>query len=150
MRNKFLTGIVLASFIAVLVLSVINPLAGPAYAVSPTPQSFNAAVRDSEAFTFFSARSITADTRECLDMRNFSAADISYVIDEGTVNTITLKLQFTNDGVHFYDSAQTVVSAAVADGDGFQRYLLFGQKACIFADVANTNPVIVTAIAQGK
>ena len=150
MRNKIFAGLVVATLIAVLFAGLLNPLSGPAYAAAPTPQSFNAAVRDSETFTFFSARTLTGDTRECLDMRNFSAADISYVIDEGTVNTITLKLQFTNDGVHFYDSAQTVASAAVADGDGFQRYLLFGQKACIFADVANTNAVIVTAIAQGK
>lgn len=151
MRNKkIFTFLAVATLIAILFVSLLGPVSGPAYASAPTPQTFNPPARDSEAFTFFSAKSITSDTRECLDMRNFSAADISYVIDEGTTNTITLKLQFSNDNVHFYDSAQTVVAAATTDSDGFQRYLLFGRFVCIYADVSNTNAVVITAIAQGK
>ena len=154
MRNKIFAGLVVATLIAVLFVGFLGPVSSTAYAYAPafapTPQSFNPSVRDSQTFTFFSQESITADTRECLDMHSYDGADISYVIDETTVNTITLKVQFSNDNSHYYDSAQTLASAVVADDDGFQRFLTYGRSVCIYADVANSNAVVITAIAQGK
>lgn len=87
---------------------------------------------------------ITADTRlGCVQSADYNLADVMYTIDQGTVNTTTLKLQFTNDtpgatGAAYVDGLSIVASNA-ADATDLQQFQLFGAWTCVYADVTNTN-----------
>jgi hypothetical protein len=76
-------------------------------------------------------------------------ADIQWVIDQGVVNTATLKLQFSNDGVHWVDGATFVSNNAVDAGD-MQQFAVFGRYLRAFADVTNGNAVTVTVVGLVK
>jgi len=72
--------------------------------------------------------------------------DLQYVIDQPTdVNTMTLKLQFSNDLVNWVDGA-TIVSDNAADANVMQQYAVFGNYARVNIDAANTNEATVTVI----
>lgn len=72
--------------------------------------------------------------------------DLQYVIDQPTsVNTMTLKLQFSNDLVNWVDGA-TIVTDNAADANVMQQYLVFGNYARINIDGANTNEATVKVI----
>jgi hypothetical protein len=61
------------------------------------------------------------------------------------VNTTTLKLQFSNDGVNWTDGA-TIASAIAEDGAVLSQQAVFGKFARVYADVSNTNPVTLTVL----
>jgi len=78
--------------------------------------------------------------------------DLQWGIDQTlltTMNTTTLKLQFSNDGVNWIDGA-SFVSANVADANDMQQYAIFGRYARVYADVSNTNPLTLTVIGVAK
>lgn len=115
--------------------------AGPVAA--PTPLSVTRAATLAQVATIYDG-SITADTRlGCINSANFNLADIQYGLDQGTVNTATLKLQFTNDvpgatGATYVDGINIVASNA-ADASDLQQFQVFGAYTCVYADVTNTN-----------
>lgn len=117
-------------------------------AAAPTPVTYSGQAGNNQKVAFFNGN-ITADTRACFDLSNFKAVDLQYILDQGTVNTTTVKLQWSNDNVNFEDTA-TVVSANAADAHGGNQFLLFGQYNCIYADVANTNTLGVKVFGVAK
>ena len=73
-----------------------------------------------------------------------------YSIDQTDVNTMTLKLQFTNDtpgtsGATYVDGINIVASNA-ADATDLQQFQTFGAWTCVYADVTNTNAVDVSVV----
>jgi hypothetical protein len=151
-KNKIFGLILVALLLAVASVGVFAPAVPSVQAAqlaAPTPQTFNKSKADNAVVTWFDARAITADTRVCVDARNYDVADIQYVIDQGTTNTTTLKLQFSNDKVHFTDGA-TLVSANAADADNLNRQLLYAKWACVLADVANSNTITITVLGVAK
>lgn len=120
--------------------------AAPAAAI--TPVSFSGQSSQSSKVTFFNGN-ITADTRTCVDLSNYSKIDLQWVIDQGTVNTTTVKLQWSNDNVNFEDSA-TVASANAADTHSGQQYVLAGQYNCVYADVTNSNALGLKILGVAK
>lgn len=150
--RRFLLAAVAVAFVLALFVSLFSgsPQVSAAPAAAPTPQTFNPSRTTANVVTFANAKSITADTRWCADLRNYNGMDLQYVIDQGTVNTTTLKLQFSIDGSNYVDSAQTVVAANVADAASLQRYLLYGRWACVYADVSTSSPIVITAIGVAK
>lgn len=149
MNQKFTLAAVLVA-IVLLVATIALPAlpASSAPAAAPTPVTYSGQAGNNQKVAFFNGN-ITADTRACFDLSNFKAVDLQYILDQGTVNTTTVKLQWSNDNVNFEDTA-TVVSANAADAHGGNQFLLFGQYNCIYADVANTNTLGVKVFGVAK
>lgn len=125
-------------------LAIPTPVTAPAHASAPNAPEFP---------TFFNVKPLTADERNCFEVPEYSIVDLQWQIDQTlvntTANTITLKLQYSNDGTNFVDGA-SFVSANVADAGDMQQYNIFGRYTCVYADVSNALPVTVTAIGTVK
>lgn len=150
MKKNYVLSVALLLFVALIASFALLPAqhadAAPAAAV--TPVSFSGTGADNQKVTFF-AGNITADTRTCFDLSAYSKIDLQWVIDQGTVNTTTIKLQWSNDynpasAVGNYEDMVTVATANAADTHSGQQYLLAGQYNCIFADVTNSNALGLT------
>lgn len=120
-------------------------------AAAPTPVTANSAANSTFA-NFLVSQPITADGGSfVVAIERWEFADVQYVIDQGTdVNTTTLKLQFSNDGVNWTDAAAALVTANAADAANLDQRQLFGRFARVFVDVTNANTVTVTANMVGK
>jgi len=150
MKKRF--GLVFAA--VALLLALLIPMsmgfeASAAPAAAPTPVAVNvypAGSADWAMASFWPGTAITADGRSnCVEAAGYSIADIQYNIDQGTTNTTTLTLQFTNDKVTYNDGVNVVASNA-ADASDLQPFGLYGRWVCLYADVTNSSAVTVTAI----
>jgi hypothetical protein len=149
------TIIVSVTLLALLALSFGVPTSSTAApAAAPTPVSVtrpgNGVAPEFPVF-FNGTSGITADTRSsCFEVPEYSAVDLQYLIDQSDVNTMTVKLQFSNDLVTFADGA-TVLTDNAADASGMQQFALYGRYACVYADViTSTFPVTLTVIGVVK
>jgi hypothetical protein len=108
--------------------------------------------------TFFGGTVLTADTRSnSVQIPSASSLDLQYEIDETTVNTTTLRIDFSNDPLCTTTPASAewspginVVASAAADTDQMVQVQNFGRCTSIFADVTNSNQVTVTVRAVAK
>lgn len=150
MKSKFSTSALLIVGLVVALLVSINgvprvsaaPAAGPL--AVPTPVVSSRAGRNWTPVTFLNGVAVTADTRTgCAETAAYDLLDLQYSIDQGTTNTVTLKLQFTNDEVVFVDGL-TIASANTSDIDNLLQFQTFGRYTCIYVDVTNSNPLTVT------
>lgn len=139
---------------AALVLSMggpVNVTAAPSAA--PTPVSINHSGSFADVPVFYSTQVLTADGgSNAQNIQNHQVMDLQWGIDQTlltTVNTTTLKIQFSNDGVNWIDGA-SFVSANTADANDMQQYAIFGRYARVYADVSNTNPITLTVIGVAK
>lgn len=152
--HRLVLGVIGVAALALAVLfsqlpSVDYSTVQAAQLAAPTPIAYASTGGTTKVAEFFNRTAIRADTRVCKDLREFRTVDMQYIVDEGTVNTATLKLQFTNNGTTFVDG--TVFATAVAvDTSGLGSYPLVGIQACVFIDVTNANTVTLTAIGLGK
>lgn len=148
MRFQTFIPIIVAAVMLGATLGLLGPVqaAPPA---APTPVAIDS--RDlARVMNWMLSEVVITHTRSCQIAGVHEVADIQYVIDQATAtNTITLTLQYSNDQSHFTDGPALVVSNTV-DADSLAQYAVFGQYACIYATVANTNPVTVTVIGLGK
>ncbi|MFZ1769137.1 MAG: hypothetical protein WAU00_08070 [Caldilinea sp.] len=118
--------------------------AGPMAA--PTPVAAGFSPKAPAEMTWLSDVVVVADAGSAaLNVAGWQAVDIQYNIDQTDVNTVTLKLQFSNDGVNWTDGA-TLVSGNAADASVLNQQTVFGKYARVYSDVTNTSPVTVTAI----
>lgn len=139
---------------AALVLSMTGPAnVTAAPSAAPTPVSINHAGTFADVPVFWSTQVVTADGGSSLqNIQNHQVVDLQWGIDQTlltTMNTTTLKIQFSNDGVNWIDGA-SFVSANVADANDMQQYAIFGRYARVYADVSNTNPLTLTVIGVAK
>lgn len=146
-RRSIAGGAVIVALVLVVALLAAMPMqradAAPNALVTPVTVY---AGNTGQIQAFYQASARTADAGSAqVTILDGEKMDIQTVIDQGTVNTVTLKLQFSNDGTNWTDG-QTVVSANAADATALGQYNLFGAYARLYVDVANTNPVTITAI----
>lgn len=73
-----------------------------------------------------------------------STAEVWYSIDQGTTNTITIRLDNSPDGTMWKTTYATVVSANAADATGYTTATIVGRYYRLYATVANTNTVTPT------
>lgn len=141
-------GVVL--FVAFLGL-VSSPNTYAAPSAAPTPVSnLDRGGMAAKMVTLFSAAVITADGNSSVqNILSHDAVDLQWVIDQGAVNTVTLKMQYSVNGTSWVDGA-SFVSANAADASDMQQYSLFGQYVRINADVANANPITITVVGVAK
>ena len=139
---------------AALVLSMGGPAnVTAAPSAAPTPVSINHAGTFADVPTFFATQVVTADGGSSVqNIQNHQVVDLQWLLDQTlltTVNTATLKLQFSNDGSNWVDGA-TFVTNNAADAGDMQQYAIFGRYARVYADVSNTNPLTLTVIGVAK
>lgn len=148
MNSKAFVGMLAVMVILVLALfgamaSTPSALAGALAAPTPVG-SINNSIRPASEVTWMSEVVLTADAGSAAQIvRDWSYADVQYVIDQTDTNTVTLKLQFSNDAVNWTDGA-TLVADNAADASTLAQVALFGKWARVYADVTNTNPVTVS------
>lgn len=74
----------------------------------------------------------------------YTSAEVWYSIDQGTTNTITLRLDASPDGTIWKTGHTTVVSANAADATSYTTSTIAGRYFRIYATVVNTNTVTPT------
>lgn len=80
---------------------------------------------------------VTADGRVCKDMREWTQYDVQTVVEwASTPDTITLKLQHSNDNTNFTDGPN-LVATVVANTSALNRYDNYGAFTCVYFDIAN-------------
>lgn len=146
--NKLILTIAAVMVVAMVFFSafasVPSAQAGPMAAPTPAVSGYSA--KPASELTWLAGVATTADGGStALNVASWQATDIQYVIDQGTTNTVTLKLQFSNDNVNWTDGA-TLVTDNAADASVLSQAAVFGKWARVYADVANSNPVTVTVI----
>ena len=149
MAGAFALVLVAALIFSMSSVSPDTAMAAPAPA--PTPVSATDSGGNNAVVTFWSGEALTATGASSVqNVMDFERVDLQTTIDQGTTpNTVTLKLQFSNDGTNWIDGA-TVVSANVADAGSMQQYALFGRYARLYATAGNSESVTVTAIGVAK
>lgn len=139
-----------AALITVLLLAGLVSVLPAARQATAAPNALATPVtvyagRGGTLLNFYSASARTADGGSAQsNVLNGEKLDVQTVIDQGTTNTVTLKLQFSNDGTNWSDG-QTVVSANAADATAIGQYNVFGAYARLYVDVTNSNPLTITA-----
>ena len=155
MRNKqnLLTSVLLAIgglILAFALLVGIQPdgsqAAPPAI---PTPVSFTHSAENVNAPVRFWADGtvITQDgASTAYVLAEAEGLDIHHVIDQGTsVNTITLVLQFSNDGTNWVEGLDVLASSA-ADVNDLLQFNNFGYRTRLWITTTNSNNVTLTHI----
>lgn len=69
--------------------------------------------------------------------------DIHYSIDQTDVNTMTITLQFSNDGTNWVNGLP-VLTANAADAADLRQFQNFGYRTRVNVALSNTNPVTFT------
>ena len=120
-----------------------------ALAAPPTPVSITQPVGLSpQLYTLFSGVVTTSTQGTCRELGKWAVADIQTVIDVSNTQTVTLKMQYSNDGVNLVDGANIV--AASADTNTLTQLPLFARYACAYATLGSTNTVTVTVTGWAK
>jgi hypothetical protein len=137
-------AIVALTLLVLFVLAFGAPTSQAAPLAAPTPVAITPKNAAPEFPVFFKAKALTADTRStCFEVPDYAAIDLMTIIDQTDGNTVTLKLQHSNDNINFADGL-TAVAANDADATAMQQFLIYGRWTCIYADVTSTNTVTVT------
>lgn len=118
--------------------AIVTPIAQ--YMRQPAPKVIN---------FWASPTALTEDTRSCVNIDGYNTLDLHWVIDQGTVNTTTLKLQFTNITGNYIDGV-AVATANALDASNMNQFNLFGRNVCLLADVVNSNAWTITAVGLAK
>ena len=153
MRNRYTVGAVVAVLALLLVMGLVlkAPAVDAAPAPAPTPvASVIASPGAGVPLVWLQNTVLTANNDSAaLSVLDFDKVDLQLVVDVGTVNTTTLKLQFSNDNVNWVDGA-TVGTAIAADANTMAQYAVFGQYARINSALTNSSAITITAIGIGK
>ena len=154
MKKVALIGIIAFALVAFLIggIQSTNKAAVAAPFAAPTPVSASMAPQVGRPVPFINNSTVfTADTATTLVVRtgDFEKLDMQYIIDQGTANSTTLTLRYSNNGVNWVNGP-AIASGIVADGTDLQQYHAFGQYMTLNVNVTNANPVTITAIAVGK
>lgn len=156
MKNKIMSLTIISVLALALIVSLLGTQSGfkPVLAAAPTPVVYanNSGLVNPAVVAFLNVRRLTADTKSCVDLKNYSKLDTQYVIDQGTVNTVTLTLLYSNVSIAGpYVTGPAIVTANAADASTVMLQLpMFGRYGCVFADLTNANPITITTIAVAK
>jgi hypothetical protein len=150
-RALVLTALVLLGLAGVFSLSLQMPMpVSGAPLAAPTPITQYAGNNAPKLLPFWSASSLTADGRSsCFNVGGYNTLDVHYILDQGTTNTTTVNLQFTNVKNSYITGAAMVTSNA-ADASDMKQFNVFGDRVCLYADVTNSNALSLTAVGLVK
>lgn len=153
MKNKLfaLTALFLVMLTSVISLTFSHDAQGAPLS-APTPVSATVAQGGQlwRSVTVWDAQTFTADANSsCYEIAGYALADIQYTIDQGTTNTTTVTMKWSNDGSSLV-SGVNLVASNTADTTDMQQVQLFGRYMCLLADVTNSNTITITAKALIK
>ena len=136
--------------LAVLLIAMTGGGVTPALAAAPTPVSITQPVGlNPQLYTLFSGTAITASAQgTCWELGKWAVADVQSIIDVSDTQTVTVKIQYSNNGTNLVDGMNLATSAA--DASTFVQAPLFGRFACAYATLATTAPVTVSVTAWAK
>jgi hypothetical protein len=147
MNKIVLAATTFLALVALLLFTLESASRDASAAPQPAPTPVNVAYSTGAGgvLTFFGSARITTDTNgPIVGVSEYEKIDLQYVIDQGaTPNTVTLSIQYSNDGTN-WDPGLTIVSGNAADATAMQQFPLYGQFARVRADVALTQPVTIT------
>jgi hypothetical protein len=150
--RKGLFVILAALVLGVLALSALfTGPASPSYADTvPTPVAAQNAAGGHVFVTFHDGTAIAADTNSsAFQLYPYPVIDYQWVIDQGTTNTTTLTIQWSNDNTNWSDGP-ALVSNNASDADGMVQAANMGRYTRVSADVTNTNDITITVKAVAK
>lgn len=121
-----------------------------ALAAPPTPVSITQPVGlNPQLYTLFSGTAITASAQgSCWELGKWAVADVQTNIDVSSTQTVTVKIQYSNDGTTLVDGAN--VATGSADASTFYQAPLFGRFACAYVTLGTSNAVTVNVSAWAK
>lgn len=121
-----------------------------ALAAAPTPVSITQPVGlNPQLYTLFSGTAITASAQgSCWELGKWAVADVQTNIDVSSTQTVTVKIQYSNDGTTLVDGAN--VASGSADASTFYQAPLFGRFACAYVTLGTSNAVTVNVSAWAK
>jgi len=147
--------IVLSVAIGVLVLAALfGAMNGggvtPALAAPPTPVSITQPVGlNPQLYTLYNGTAITASVQgSCWELGKWAVADVQTNIDVSDTQTVTVKIQYSNNGTTLVDGAN--VATGSADASTFYQAPLFGRFACAYVTLGTSAPVTVNVTAWAK
>lgn len=158
MRSKsFIGAVVVVAMLAMLAVALQPaPASVAAPAAIPTPAAslnYGNSTGVSAPVQFWpqGVAVLTADGRStCFELGGYDVLDLQYAVDVTDEQTLTVKLQYTNDRATYADGL-AVISAATEDvATAMQQFPIFGRDTCLYATVATTNPVTVTITGLAK
>lgn len=115
----------------------------PAAVTRPAPGGF-------AIYTPFNARSITTTTTAtCVDVVRAATVDVAYVVDQTTINTVTLLSMWSIDGSTLV-TGTAIAADVAADTTDMTQLHVFGRYLCVRVTTANTNTVGITVQALAK
>lgn len=138
----------------VALVPVPSSVAAPAYA--PTPVSgvnYGNSSGVSALLNFWPGGSkvLTASGRAaCFELTQYDVLDLQYAIDISDTQTVTLKLQYTNDRTSYADGLAISSDASEDVSTAMQQYPIFGRDTCIYATLGTANPVTVTLVGVAR
>jgi hypothetical protein len=151
MMRKATIAIAVCALLALALFGAMNGGGGtPALAAAPTPVSITQPVGlNPQLYTLFSGTAITASAQgTCWELGKWAVADVQSIIDVSDTQTVTVKIQYSNNGTSLVDGMNLATSAA--DASTFVQAPLFGRFACAYATLATTAPVTVSVTAWAK
>lgn len=154
-RKEIALGAMFVAFALLLAVMIGTMPSVPATAAppaAPTPITMNAREADPRIANFWGIDevSVAASGRSsCFDLSGYNNIDLFYKIDQTTTNTVTLKLQYSNDLVTYVDGINVVADNA-ADANALAPFPVFGRYTCVYATVTNTNTLGITVIGVAK
>lgn len=155
MKNKslYLSVVVAILFMALAAFSLLS-ISTPTQAAppaAPTPlANFIVDGVQPAAFTLQAATALTTDTNTAaVDVLRLGAIYLQYVVDQGTVNTATLTIQYSNDNLNWFNGVP-IVSANAADATDGVILPLGWRWVRVNQDLTNSNPLTITLLAVGR
>lgn len=144
-----LAGVVL--FLAILATMGGNGAhAAPSLIPTPVSVSSRGTALAKDVMFFNSVTLTTAVPSNAQGIAEHEIIDLQWLIDQAALtNTLSISLQFSNDGVNWVDGARAVTSN-VADAGDMQQFAVFGKFVRAYTSLDNTNPVTITLIGVAK
>jgi hypothetical protein len=148
MKRKITLLLTLALAGALLMLCYANQPRVPVQAAIPTPVGALVTGGEYTMVPYFGAKVMTESQASTSRLTaRYSAADIQSVVDVGSSQTITCKLQWSNDDTNWTDGIN-VFADKTADFNDLVQTEMFGQRSRITCTLTTANPVTVTIRAK--
>ena len=149
-KHAVIAGSIAVLLFAALLVGINGGGVTPALAAAPTPVSITQPVGLSpQLYTLFSGTAITASAQgACWELGKWAVADVQSIIDVSDTQTVTVKIQYSNNGTSLVDGMNLATGSA--DASTFVQAPLFGRYACAYITLGTSAPVTVGVTAWAK
>ena len=149
-KHAVIAGSIAVLLFAALLVGMNGGGVTPALAAAPTPVSITQPVGlNPQLYTLYSGTAVTASAQgTCWELGKWAVADVQTKIDVSDTQTVTVKIQYRNNGTDLVDGAN--VATGSADATTLYQAPLFGRFACAYVTLGTSAPVTVSVSAWAK